>query len=73
MKDESALLEELKELIGDENYVEVELETIEHGKIHSKRYCSQFRPSELRMGPNDMHEFTDAVNFKTKVTIWLFS
>ena len=37
MKDESALLEELKELIGDENYVEVELETIEHGNIHSKR------------------------------------
>ena len=67
------MLEELKKLIGDENYVEVEVETLEHGKIHSKRYCSQFRPSELRMGPNDMHEFTDAVNFKTKITIWLFS
>ena len=69
MKDESALLEELKKLIGDENYVEVEVETLEHGKIHYKRYCSQFRPSELRRGLNDcviicdMHEFSNAVNF----------
>ena len=47
------MLEELKKLIGDENYVEVEVETLEHGKIHSKRYCSQFKPSELRRGLND--------------------
>lgn len=39
------MLEELKKLIGDENYVEVEVETLEHGKIHSKRYYSQFIPS----------------------------
>ena len=39
MKDESVVLEELKKLIGDENYVEVEVETLEHGKMPSKRYC----------------------------------
>ena len=27
------MLEELKKLIGDENYVEVEVETLEHGKM----------------------------------------
>jgi hypothetical protein len=30
LKDESVVLEELKKLIGDENYVEVEVETLEH-------------------------------------------